>query len=52
MLWGHRNDPVNFHRCLQDFDRRLPDLLDALRKDDLLILTSRRPPTTRASTRC
>ena len=23
MLWGHRNDPVNFHRCLQDFDRRL-----------------------------
>ena len=31
MLWGHRNDPVNFHRCLQDFDRRLPDLLDALR---------------------
>src|SRR2546426_5391445 len=30
MLWGHRNDPENFHRCLQDFDRRLPDLLDAL----------------------
>ena len=32
MLWGHRNDPENFHRCLQDFDRRLPDLLDALRR--------------------
>jgi len=40
MLWGHRNDPVNFHRCLQDFDRRLPDLLDALRAGDLLIITS------------
>ena len=40
MLWGHRNDPVNFHRALQDFDRRLPDLLDALRAGDLLILTS------------
>ncbi len=40
MLWGHRNDPVNFHRCLQDIDRRLPDLLDALREGDLLILTS------------
>jgi phosphopentomutase len=40
MLWGHRNDPLNFHRCLQDFDRRLPDLLDALRDQDLLILTS------------
>jgi phosphopentomutase len=40
MLWGHRNDPVNFHRCLQDFDRRLPDLLEALREGDLLIVTS------------
>jgi phosphopentomutase len=40
MLWGHRNDPVNFHRCLQDFDRRLPDLLEALRPGDLLVLTS------------
>ena len=40
MLWGHRNDPINFHRCLQDFDRRLPDLLEALRPGDLLIITS------------
>jgi phosphopentomutase len=40
MLWGHRNDPENFHRCLQDFDRRLPGILDALRDGDLLILTS------------
>jgi phosphopentomutase len=40
MLWGHRNDPINFHRCLQGFDRRLPDLLDALRPGDLLVVTS------------
>jgi phosphopentomutase len=40
MLWGHRNDPENFHRCLQDFDWRLPDLLAALRENDLLIITS------------
>jgi phosphopentomutase len=39
-VWGHRNDPVNFHRCLQDFDRRLFDLLDALRPNDLFVLTS------------
>ena len=39
-LWGHRNDPVNFHRCLQDFDRRLEDILEALRPGDLLIVTS------------
>ena len=40
MLWGHRNDQVNFHRCLQDFDRRLPDLLEAMQPGDLLIITS------------
>src|SRR2546425_11569012 len=40
MLWGHRNDPVNFHRCLQDFDSRLPDILEALQPSDLLVLTS------------
>ena len=40
MLWGHRNDPVNFHRCLQDFDRRLFEILGALRPGDLFILTS------------
>jgi phosphopentomutase len=40
MLWGHRNDPVNFHRCLQDFDRRLEDILEAMGPEDLLILTS------------
>ena len=40
MLWGHRNDPVNWHRALQDFDRRLPDILEAMHVDDLLVLTS------------
>jgi phosphopentomutase len=39
-LWGHRNDPVNFHRCLQDFDRRLEEILEALRPGDLLVITS------------
>ena len=51
MLWGHRNDPVNFHRCLQDFDRRLFELLDALRPGDLFVLTSDHgcDPTTRST---
>ena len=40
LLWGHRNDPVNFHRSLQDFDSRLPELLAHLREGDLLVLTS------------
>jgi phosphopentomutase len=40
MLWGHRNDPINFYRSLSDFDTRLPDLLSALTENDLLIVTS------------
>ena len=58
MLWGHRNDPVNFHRCLQDFDRRLPDILETLSRATCsssrrITAATRRPhrPTTRGSTR-
>jgi len=40
MIYGHRNDPEGFHRCLQEIDAAIPDLLAALRPDDLLILTS------------
>jgi phosphopentomutase len=39
-MFGHRNDPDGFHRCLQEFDRELPAIRAALRRDDLLILTS------------
>ena len=38
--YGHRNDPDGFHRCLQEFDRALPEIRAALRPDDLLILCS------------
>ncbi len=59
-LWGHRNDPVNFHRCLQDFDRRLPGSArraaarrPARASPPTTAAIRRRPrPTTRASTRC
>ena len=47
MLWGHRNDALNFHRCLQDFDRRLEDILEALRR----ATCSSSPPTTAATRR-
>jgi phosphopentomutase len=40
MLYGHRNDPVGFHRCLQEFDRALPSLVELLGPDDLLVLSS------------
>ncbi len=39
-VYGHRNDPEGFHRCLQEFDRGLPTILGALRDDDLLLICS------------
>ncbi|MCX6826090.1 MAG: phosphopentomutase, partial [candidate division Zixibacteria bacterium] len=40
MLWGHRNDVSSFAKGLEEFDRYLPNLLDILRDDDLLIITA------------
>ena len=38
-LYGHRNDVQGYARNLEDFDARIPELIGALREDDLLILT-------------
>jgi phosphopentomutase len=40
MLYGHRNDPAGFARCLVEFDAVLGEILSRLREDDLLVLTS------------
>jgi phosphopentomutase len=39
-LYGHRNDVPGFASNLELLDRRLPDLLGALREDDLFLLTA------------
>ncbi|RME03421.1 MAG: phosphopentomutase [Planctomycetota bacterium] len=39
MLYGHRRDAEGYRRCLEEFDRALPTLLEALRDEDLLIIT-------------
>ena len=38
--YGHRNDVLGFARNLEQFDRRLGELLTALREDDILIVTA------------
>ena len=38
--FGHRNDPAGYAGALEAFDRRLPELLDALGPDDVLMLTA------------
>jgi phosphopentomutase len=39
-LFGHRNDAPGFHQALRQFDAALPELLGALREDDLLFVTA------------
>lgn len=38
-LYGHRNDVQGYARNLEKLDARIPDLLAALRDDDVLLLT-------------
>ncbi len=40
MLYGHRNDVSGYAQALREFDSRLPEILNALRKDDLLMITA------------
>ncbi len=40
MLYGHRNDVEGYAAALEAVDAWLPELLGALRRDDLLILTA------------
>lgn len=38
--FGHRRDPQGYGEALEQFDRRLPEILEALGEDDLLIITA------------
>ncbi len=40
MVWGHRNDVEGYARGLEEVDRRVPELLDAMVEGDLLIVTA------------
>lgn len=40
MLYGHRNDVDGYAKALTEFDRRLPELLDKLREEDILMITA------------
>lgn len=39
-MYGHRRDPIGYGKALEEFDRRLPEILGALGEDDLLIITA------------
>jgi phosphopentomutase len=40
MLWGHRNNPQGYASGLEDFDRRLPEIMEAMTAQDILFLTA------------
>ncbi len=39
-LYGHRNDPLGYARALREFDEALPHIIDALKEDDILVITA------------
>ncbi len=40
MLYGHRNDPKGFKEALEEFDRRIPEIMSAMEDEDVLIITA------------
>jgi phosphopentomutase len=40
MVYGHRRDVAGYAEALEAFDRRIPDILQAMSADDLLIITA------------
>ncbi|MGI8641881.1 MAG: phosphopentomutase [Pyrinomonadaceae bacterium] len=40
MLYGHRRDTEGYAKALEHFDNRLPEILEALKDDDLFIITA------------
>ena len=39
-LYGHRRDVVGYAQAIEEFDLRIPEILDALAEDDLLLITA------------
>lgn len=39
-LFGHRRNPEGYRDALEEFDARLPEIVQQLKEDDLLILTA------------
>ncbi|MGM9993722.1 MAG: phosphopentomutase [Candidatus Avigastranaerophilus sp.] len=40
MLYGHRNDPAGYAKAIEEIDSYLPEIMNNMTKDDLLIITA------------
>lgn len=40
MMYGHRNDVNGYANAISEFDSKIPEIIDNMREDDILILTA------------
>ena len=40
MKYGHRNDFAGYGKALEDFDKRIPEIISNMRHDDVLMITA------------
>lgn len=38
--FGHRRDPIGYGKAIEEFDQRLPEVMQSLNEDDILIITA------------
>ncbi|WP_252311757.1 phosphopentomutase [Sinobaca sp. H24] len=38
--FGHRRDPIGYGKAIEEFDQRLPEVMESLNEDDILIITA------------
>ena len=40
MKFGHRNDYNGYYKAIKEFDEKLPEIMESLKEDDILIITA------------
>lgn len=40
MLYGHRNDIEGYARALEQFDKKIPEIIAAMKEEDILLITA------------
>ncbi len=40
MLYGHRRDPIGYGEAIEEFDKRIPEIISEMDENDLLILSA------------
>lgn len=38
--FGHRRDPIGYGKAIEEFDQRLPEVMESMKENDILIITA------------